>query len=140
MAFLDEIGKTLTDMGKDAAQRAKEVAEVLQLKTQINSEKARIRELYIAIGKIYFEQHQGEPEEQFMDTFTEIQNALGNISELEARISKIDGSKVCTSCGAVIDQDAAFCSKCGASAVVTNQELMVVEDDAFDVEDTFTEE
>ena len=32
MTFFDEIGRTLADRGREAAQRAKGVAEVLQMK------------------------------------------------------------------------------------------------------------
>ena len=39
MAFFDEIGKTLADKSREAAKKAKDVAEILQLKAQISTEK-----------------------------------------------------------------------------------------------------
>ena len=43
MAFFDEIGKTLADKSREAAKKAKDVAEILQLKAQISTEIARPR-------------------------------------------------------------------------------------------------
>ena len=39
MAFFDDLSRTLSDKGKEAAHKAKEAAEVLQVKAQIASEK-----------------------------------------------------------------------------------------------------
>ncbi len=38
MAFLEELGKTLTDTGKEVATKAKALTETIQLKTQISTE------------------------------------------------------------------------------------------------------
>ncbi|MEG2297430.1 MAG: zinc ribbon domain-containing protein [Clostridium sp.] len=115
MAFLDDLGKTITDMGKDAAQKAKEVAEVLQLKAQVSAEKAKVRDFYAVIGQLYFKNHRAEAEDQFADICVGIRNTLTNISDLEERIGKLEGSKICPSCGTVVNRDAAFCSKCGTA-------------------------
>lgn len=134
MTFLDEISKTLTDKGREAAQKAKEVAEILQMKSQVSSEKSKVRDLYALIGKTYYKQHQGEVEESFAETFKEIDHVLANVAELEEKIRQLEGSKACPACGAVLNREAAFCSKCGASLVVVEQDLTVVEDSAFEEE------
>jgi hypothetical protein len=41
MTFFDELSRALSDKGKEAAQKAKETAGVLQLKAQIASEKSK---------------------------------------------------------------------------------------------------
>lgn len=43
MAFFDEIGKTLADKSREAAKKAKDVAEILQLKAQISTEKSKTK-------------------------------------------------------------------------------------------------
>ena len=50
MTFFDELSRALSDKGKEAAQKAKETAGVLQLKAQIASEKSKLKELYGAVG------------------------------------------------------------------------------------------
>lgn len=48
--IFDEIGKTLADKSREAAKKAKDVAEILQLKAQISTEKSKTKELYASIG------------------------------------------------------------------------------------------
>ena len=54
MAFLDQISKNLAGYGKEAAKKAKDTAEIFQLKAEIRGEKQKINELYAAIGAVYF--------------------------------------------------------------------------------------
>ena len=57
MAFLDQISKNLAGYGKEAAKKAKDTAEIFQLKAEIRGEKQKINELYAAIGAVYFKNH-----------------------------------------------------------------------------------
>lgn len=43
MAFFDELSRTLSDKGKEAAQKARDGASVLQMKMQIASEKGKLK-------------------------------------------------------------------------------------------------
>lgn len=115
MAFFDEISKTLAGKSKEAAQKAKDVAEVLQLKTQISSEKGKVKELYASIGALYFKKHREDAEDEYQLFFPEIETTLAHIAELEAKVRELDGSRCCSSCGASVRKDDAFCSKCGAA-------------------------
>ncbi len=45
MAFLDDLKKNLTDKGLEAAQKAKDTAEVLQLRVQITGQKNQLEKL-----------------------------------------------------------------------------------------------
>ena len=139
MAFLDDLGKTLSDKGREAAQMAKEVAELVQLKTQLSAEKSRLRELYGIIGKAYFELHQNEEETEFSGNFTAIRQSVQKIKELERKIGQLDGSKTCSACGAPMDREAAFCSKCGAQAEDAKKEMLVLGEQVFE-EETIEEE
>ena len=47
MAFLDQISKNLAGYGKEAAKKAKDTAEIFQLKAEIRGEKQKINELCI---------------------------------------------------------------------------------------------
>lgn len=117
MAFLDEIGRTLADKGREAAQKAKEMAEVLQLKGQISAENSKIKELYGAIGAVYFKKYREEPDDEFQLFFPEIEKSLARIAELEAKVKELEGTQFCASCGAALRKDDVFCSKCGTLVV-----------------------
>lgn len=113
MAFLDEIGRTLADRGREAAQKAKGVAEVLQMKGQISAENSKVKELYSAIGNLYFKKHREDPDDEYQMFFPEIEKTLVHIAELEARVRELEGTHCCGSCGAPLRKDDMFCSKCG---------------------------
>lgn len=117
MAFLDDLSRTLTDMGKEVAQKTKDVVDVLQLKTQINSEKSRLRDLYAEIGKSYYEQYTDQARLEYEPACERIQSSLDKIAEMEAKISRMENARACSSCSAPLGKSAAFCSKCGASVM-----------------------
>ena len=135
MAFLDDLGKTLTDMGKDAAQKTKDVVDILQMKAQIGTEKSKLRDLYATIGKSYYEVHKDSAEAEHAEACGQIESSLAKIAELEEKISRLDNTVTCPACGAVLDKGSAFCNRCGAAVVSPSQDLMVVGEDAFDEAD-----
>ena len=125
MAFLDEIGKTLADKSKEAAQKAKGVAEVLQLKAQISSENSKVKELYGAIGALYFKNNREEPADDYQMFFPEIEKTLAHIAEMEAKVKELEGIRCCDICGAPLRKNDIFCSKCGAQQAVTIAEYSI---------------
>lgn len=134
MAFLDEIGKTLADKSKEAAQKAKGVAEVLQLKAQINSENSKVKELYGAIGALYFKNNREEPADDYQMFFPEIEKTLAHIAEMEAKVKELEGVRCCDACGAPLRKSDVFCSKCGAQVKV-EEEVVVAEAAEEDVDE-----
>lgn len=131
MAFLDELGKTITDKGREAAQKAMEVAEILQIKAQVSNEKSKLNQLYAAVGKIYIERYQENAEDAFKDLYTEIHNVLANIRALEEKIRELDGSKLCSTCGASTEREAMYCSKCGSSVAEPERGMAVIQNSVF---------
>ncbi len=114
MAFFDEIGKVISDKSKEAANRVKDITGVLQLKSKLSAEKDKINKAYITLGKAYYDRHEGGLEEEFADEFHTIQTGLVKIASLEDEIAELEGTRVCAECGAKVEKDAAFCSRCGA--------------------------
>lgn len=139
MPFFDELSKTLSDKGKEAARKARELTETLQLKTQINTEKNVIQDAYTLIGKLYFEEQGIAPDEKYREPFERIQEALDRIAALEDEIHEREGVRVCPSCGAKVEKDCAYCKHCGSKMpdkVVPAEESA---EDAVDVESTVVE-
>ena len=114
MAFFDELGKVISDKSKEAANRVKDITGVLQLKSKLSAEKDKINKAYITLGKAYYDRHEGELEAEFADEFHTIQAGLVKIASLEDEIAELEGTRVCAECGAKVEKNAAFCSRCGA--------------------------
>lgn len=115
MAFFDELSKTLSDKGKEAAQKAKEAAGVLQMKAQIASEKSKLKELYGAVGVLYYKKHRDDEDTEFGDLFREIGNVLTNVAAMEEKVQQLEGAFACPVCKKVMKKDARFCSYCGVA-------------------------
>lgn len=131
MAFFDDLSKTLSDKGKVAAHKAREAAEVLQVKAQIVSEKSKLKELYGAVGVLYYKKHRNDEDNEFADLFKEIGNVLTNIAAMEEKVQELDGTLVCPNCKNPMKKGSAFCSKCG-TALKTESETEEQTEDTID--------
>lgn len=91
MEIFDKIGETITTKGKEVTDKAKDLAEVANLKGQIHTCEELIKKRYIEIGKIYYEKHGSTPEEEYADACRDIENAQNTIVDIESRIREIKG-------------------------------------------------
>ena len=131
MAFFTDMKRSLTEAGKQVAQKTKEVSDTVQLKTQISREKEAVNRQYAQIGKKVFEAANAVDEEAYSAEFALIRESLKTIDELQDKLPTLEGFIHCPECGARIEKTAAFCSKCGAKIA----EVMP-EDAPVDVVDT----
>lgn len=91
MDFLEKIGDTISTKGKEAADKAKDMAEIASLKSQISTCEEVIRKNYTEIGKIYFEQYGDMPEEPFEKQCRAIRNAKSGVDDLQEKIKELKG-------------------------------------------------
>lgn len=91
MDILERIGDTISAKGKEAADKAKELAEIANLKSQIGTCEEVIKKNYMEIGKLYFELYGDIPEEPFEKACRSIKNAKGGVTELQNKIKEIKG-------------------------------------------------
>ena len=131
MAFFTDMKRSLTETGKQVAQKTKELSDTVQLKAQLSREKEALNRQYAQIGKKVFEAANEADEEAYTAEFTLIRESLKTIDELQDKLSTLEGFIHCPECGAKIEKTSAFCSKCGAKIAETKPE-----DDDIDVVDT----
>lgn len=81
-----EKAKELTNTG---VAKAKELTEISKLKVQNVSEQDEIRKAYMAIGKLYFEQHAADAEEGYAELCAKIVESQGKIAYNNERIADI---------------------------------------------------
>ena len=117
MAFLDTLdllGKTLSDKGKEAAKKAKEMTELLQLKAKLSAEESGLQAAYQKAGQLAFESELQADVSEYEDIFSSIRAYKERIAELQSEIEALEGVRVCGVCGGKVARTAAFCSSCGA--------------------------
>ena len=91
MDFLEKIGNTIADKGKEVSDKAKDLAEIASLKSQIGTCEEVIKKNYMEIGKLYYEQYGDMPEEPFEKACRSIKNARNGAEQLQAKINEIKG-------------------------------------------------
>ena len=87
MAFFTDMKRSLTEAGKQVAQKTKEVSDTVQLKTQISREKEAVNRQYAQIGKKVFEAANTADEEAYSAEFALIRESLKTIDELQDKLS-----------------------------------------------------
>lgn len=89
--FVSKLGETITTKGKEVSDKAKDLAEIANLRSQISTCEEVVKKNYMEIGKMYYEMHGSMPEEQYEEQCRAISNAQIGIADLEAKIKEIKG-------------------------------------------------
>lgn len=115
MAFLDTLGKKVTEVGQKTIQKTKDFSDTSRLSGLISDERKKIDNNYFRIGKLYAAMHRADCEEEFVGMLNGIVESEAKIAELQKQIQDIKGVQHCEKCGAEVPRGAGFCSVCGAS-------------------------
>lgn len=117
MAFFEQIGKRITDAGQNVAQQTKNLADVTQLNNAISEKEKRISQLFLSIGKYYYEKHKDDKTADELEKITEINMLYAEIIQNREKIKLIKGVTKCENCGADVPLNALFCNACGTKIV-----------------------
>ncbi len=113
MAFLDDIGKKISNASQSAVQKTKDITDIARCNSIISDEEKKIQNLYMQIGKLYATMHRTDCEKDFAGMISSISESEKKIAELKTQIQTIKGITLCEKCGAEVADNAAFCSACG---------------------------
>ena len=120
MAFIDDLGNTITRTGQKISQtsqsmakKMKDMAESSNLKMQVKEEERQLKEVYAEIGEMYCNLHNGDPEEALAEGIQKIEEIKERITVLKEHISKLDNVRVCLNCSAKLPEKGMFCPECG---------------------------
>lgn len=114
MPFFEQLGKRLTDAGQSVAQQTKNFADVTQLNSAVSDKEKKISQLYLNMGRLYYEKHKNDLSADFRPLMEEITALYAEIAENRDKIKQIKGIAQCPKCGANLPANAAFCHSCGA--------------------------
>lgn len=107
---------SLANKSKDVAGKAKMLAEVTGLNSQVGSKEAEVKIAYAEIGKLIYENKAAWKDVDLSELIGKIDGIEAEIAKLKEEIRTAKGVKLCTNCGEEIDIEVAFCPKCGTPA------------------------
>ena len=90
-SFVTKVGETISAKGKEVTDKAKELAEIANLRSQINTCEEVVKKNYMEIGRRYYEQHGSEPDELYEEQCRAVKNAQTGIADLEEKIKELKG-------------------------------------------------
>ena len=138
MSFnFEDLGNVINETGREMADKAKEYAARVRLKTKIKSEESKIRMAYMEIGRRVYEEKKECfcEDENFSELFGQVEEIRRQIDDYEAELNLFFKGIVCPECGRRNEEDAQFCSGCG-----TKLEKPVEEEPVDEFNDEFSEE
>lgn len=91
MEFIEKMGGAISAKGREAADKARELAETAKLKSRISTCEEVIKKNYLEIGRLYFEMYGDRPEATFEKQCRNIANARKGVQELQAKIDERKG-------------------------------------------------
>ena len=100
MAFLEQLGKRLSDAGQGAAQQAKNFTDVTRLNSAISDKEKKITQLYASIGQAYYQRHRSDPDAEELQQIEAVNALFAEIAQCQEEIKQIKGVSKCPSCGA----------------------------------------
>lgn len=129
MFNFEEIGKKISQTGKAAGDKAKQVSEIAKLNIKLGTAEKEADELLLMLGKKAYEASKGNADSEFFGECEEIAAKLDSVKEIKAQIHALKGVVICGKCGAEVDLENEFCGKCGAKVEKPEPEVIDHEDD-----------
>ncbi len=93
MDFINKVGDTLSELGHEAVDKAKELKETADIKAQIAVCNEVIEKNYREIGKLYYEKYGDVHGEEFAKQCRAIENAGNGLEELLKKLQEIRQDK-----------------------------------------------
>lgn len=119
MAFFDELGRRITDVGHSVAESTKGLSEGSRLNSAISTEQKDLTGFYAQLGKAYLAKYKDELDPEFADIVDRINESLLKIDNYQQQIRDNRGVIICENCGAEVPSGNAFCSACGTRMTLT---------------------
>lgn len=135
--FFGSLTDTFAKAAKDLTGRAETIYETQKLKNKISGEKQQIEKAMADLGRIVYRRYQEgiSVEEAEDEICVQIDERYQQIKRLKKEAEELKEQRVCPNCGCIVGKNDAFCSKCGASCLVPEEE----DDNIVDMEEPVEE-
>lgn len=113
--MFEKIVETLNNTGKTVSEKTKQGSDIVKANIKISSEERALNDVYLEIGKTYYEKNAENPCcDTMKELFGMVAEKKASIAALKQQIRTIKGVSVCEACGAENPVENEFCGKCGA--------------------------
>ena len=112
MSLLDSVMEKVSRAATSVSGKTRDSVEITKLIAEGRGIEADLRDLYGRLGRAYHES-QGQDGEAIADLCTQIDDKQALLKDIENRKLQIRNQIRCPGCGAVVAEDAKFCSACG---------------------------
>lgn len=92
MAFLKNLGNKIGEVAGDAADKAKDMAEIAKFKLEISTEEKKIQQAFADLGKLYYEAIKDDEVGPGVEFCNLIKASQETIAELENKIEAVKGN------------------------------------------------
>jgi len=123
MEFFKNISEKIGDTMNNGKRFIDDKTRDMKMNNEIKSLNAEKEKVFAALGKAYFEKYMLQEENEFKDLMEKIFAIDENIEEINKKKEAILANR-CKYCGADLEPDANFCTKCGHK--VEREEATVV--------------
>ena len=113
MDFFQKLGNTLSNTGKDIAEKTKKLSDTSKLNHEITKQQESINRVYSQIGKVYFDNYSNLDYPDLKELCDSIKESNEKIEEYKSEITKIKGIINCPKCNSEVSASATFCGSCG---------------------------
>ena len=117
MATFEEILNMAREGAEKVGQKTSDFVEVTRMKMHIAELEKEIAATYEGLGRLVY-----DAEKSGQDSADMVRACIENIDELQADVDALRDQlfafkhmQKCAECGAINDEDAAFCNQCGAA-------------------------
>jgi uncharacterized paraquat-inducible protein A len=109
------VSKKTGEMVEVVAKKAEQTVEITKIKSQISTMQRNNQRDFKDIGKIVYEKYKkGEAvDAEYIELCESISEREDSISKSKEEIAALKGLEVCPKCNFHMDEDAAYCPKCG---------------------------
>ena len=111
MGLFDKVNQ----VSRSVSESSKSAAETSNLKKKIAYEKERIQEVMTEIGRLFYENPNGDHKAE-LELCADIDDRMRRIASMQGDLSSLKGVRICGKCGARFDEKYTFgfCGNCGA--------------------------
>lgn len=113
MAFLDEIDKRLTELGRGALEKTREASDTVKISNAIRNLENQKKNLFVDLGENFYRMHRDIANGEEMQIIQQIESLEIEIKNNQEQMTRIKGVICCPNCNAEIPAASVFCNVCG---------------------------